>query len=162
MLHRHFKRLRENKHWKAARKIFIPENNLGLEASHLHTMVQKYNDVTTYWETPNKPGILKTHQKTIDYTFLLNSMLCDKTIVLDKELFTISKEQNPDSIANLLREQIERFHWEKKAATDSFGKDRWAITGKMGNDKQDDLLITLFMCAFFGRGIIMDPSRLVN
>ena len=123
-------------------------------------MVQQYNDVTTYWETPNKPGILKTHQKTIDYTFLLNSMLCDKTIILDSELFTISKEQNPDGITNLLREQIERFHWEKKAATDSFGKDRWAITGKMGNDKQDDLLITLFMCAFFGRGIIMDPSRL--
>lgn len=149
----------ENKHWKSARKIFIPENNLGLEASHLHTMVSEYNDIQTYWEK-DKPGICKTHQKTIDYTFLLNSMLCDKTIVLDRDLFTISKEQNPESIVNLLREQIERFHWEKKAATDSFGKDRWAITGKMGNDKQDDLLITTFMCAYFGRGIVLDPSRL--
>ena len=65
-----------------------------------------------------------------------------------------------DSITTLFREQMERFHWEKKAATDSFGKDRWAITGKMGNDKQDDLLITAFMCTFFGRGIMMDPSRL--
>jgi len=160
LLHRHFKRLQENKHWKAARKIFIPENNLGLEASHLHTMVKRYNDVTTYWETPNKPGICKTHQKTIDYTFLLNSMLGDKTILLDRELFTISKEQSSDSISNLLREQIERFHWEKKAAGDSFGKDRWAITGKMGNDKQDDLLIAVFMALFFGRGITLDPSRI--
>lgn len=160
LLQRHIKRLRENKHWKAARKIFIPENNLGLEASHLHTMVKQYNDVTTYWETPNKPGICKTHQKTIDYMFLFNSMLSDKTIVLDKELFTISREQTPDTIVNLLREQVERYHWEKRAAADNFGKDRWAITGKMGGDKQDDLLISVFMSTTVGRGITMDPSRI--
>ena len=157
---RHFNKLNENKHWAAAQKIFIPENNLGLEASHLHTMVQQYNDVQTYWEKPTKPGICKTHQKTIDYQFLLNSMLCDRTVVIDKNCFTISKGQSQDGILALLREQMERYHWEKKAATDNFGKDRWAITGKMGGDKQDDLLITLFMSAFFGRGIVNDPRRL--
>ena len=123
-------------------------------------MVKQYDDVQTYWEKPNKPGICKTHQKTIDYQFLLNSMLCDRTSLIDQDCFTISKGQSQDGILSLLREQMERYHWEKKAATDNFGKDRWAITGKMGGDKQDDLLIALFMCAFFGRGIVLDPRRL--
>lgn len=160
LLRRHFRRINEHPKWRGAQKIFIPENNLGLEASHLHTMVKRFNDVHTFWESPKKPGICKTHQKTIDYCFLFNSMLSDRGIALDDELFTISKEMSQESILGLFREQVERFHWEKKAATDSFGKDRWAITGKMGNDKQDDLLITAFMIAFFGKGIILDPSRL--
>ena len=87
-------------------------------------------------------------------------MLCDRTILIDRDCFTISKGQSQDGILSLLREQMERYHWEKKAAADNFGRDRWAITGKMGGDKQDDLLITLFMCAFFGRGIVLDPRRL--
>ena len=159
LLKRHINRVNENKYWRGALKIFIPENNLGLEASHLHTMVQQFKDVQTFWESPKKPGICKTHQKTIDYTFLLNSMLMDKNIAFEADLFTISKDMTPDSIRNLFREQVERFHWEKRDAKDSFSNDRWAITGKMG-DKQDDLLITVFMNAFFGKGIITDPSRL--
>ena len=123
-------------------------------------MVKQFQDVHTFWESPKKPGICKTHQKTIDYTFLFNSMLSDKTIALDQDLFTISKEMSSQSMLALFREQVERFHWENKAAPDSFGKDRWAITGKMGSDKQDDLLIAAFMIAFCGKGIILDPSRL--
>lgn len=153
--------MKNNPFWAAARKIFIPENNLGLEASHLHTMMNEYDDVTTYFEkSGGKPGICKTHQKTIDYQFLINSMLYEGTIKLDAELFTVSKDFNVESITALLRGQMERFHWEKKDANDAFGRDRWAITGKQG-DKQDDLFITLEMAAFFGRGIINNPRRLL-
>jgi hypothetical protein len=41
-----------------------------------------------------------------------------------------------------------RYHWEKKPAADAIGKDRYALTGKVGN-KQDDLLIALAMAIYW-------------
>jgi len=52
-----------------------------------------------------------------------------------------------------------RFRWERKAAVDLLGKDRYTLTGKMGS-KQDDLLIAVMMALYWGRLVIRDPSGL--
>jgi hypothetical protein len=41
LLARHFGAIDNHPLWRAAKKIFIPENNLGLEASHMDTMVSQ-------------------------------------------------------------------------------------------------------------------------
>ena len=159
LLKKHIDKLNSRREYKRAQKIFIPENNLGLEASHLHTMVKRYKDVTTFWEKEHKPGVCKTAQRTVDYQFLITSMLFDGFLGFERDLFTSSKGQTPEKIKNLLREQLERYHWERKKASDHFGRDRWTMTGKMG-DKQDDLYVTVAMCAFFGRSVIKNPRRM--
>lgn len=140
--------------------VFIPENNLGLEASHLDTMVHDIAKVQTYWEK-DKPGVCKTLTMTRNYQFLVTNMLFSCGIRFHDELFTCSRDQTPAGIKSLLQDQMLRYHWEKKVAHDHFQTDRHTMTGKQG-DKQDDLLIAVMMNAYFGRSILNDPRRLAN
>lgn len=150
-------RLRQNKYWANAKLWFIPENNLGLEAAHLHTMMGEFKEVETYWQKPDRPGVHKDGKATRGYQYLMNNALSQRGVKFDADMFTISREQTVDSQKATLREQMERYHWEKKAAVDNFGKDRFAITAKMGS-LQDDLLIATLMVLYWGRAIIRNPT----
>jgi hypothetical protein len=160
LLRRHYERLRQFSFTSGSHLIFIPENNLGLEASHLDTMVRSLAEVQTYWEK-DKPGVCKTHSKTRDYQFLTNNALFNAAIRFHVDLFTCSRDQTPTSIKSLLMDQALRYHWEKRPAHDNFGNDRHTITGKQG-DKQDDLLVAFMQDMYFGRAILNDPRRLAR
>jgi hypothetical protein len=62
LLTRHFGAIDAHPLWRRARKIFIPENNLGLEASHMDTLVRGFNNVESFWETKKRVGIRMTHE----------------------------------------------------------------------------------------------------
>ncbi|MBX9637236.1 MAG: hypothetical protein K2Q45_06765 [Nitrosomonas sp.] len=158
LLQRHYRKLRENKMFREAKKIFIPENNLGLEAAHLDTMVADLNDVETFWQKPNKPGVNKDGKATRGYQFNLSLLLAEKGLRFDRDLFTVTREKTPQCMKDQLADQMYRFHWEKKKAADSLGKDRYALTGKSGS-LQDDLLITLAMVIYWGRIIVRERER---
>jgi hypothetical protein len=158
LLHRHFKRLRENKHLREAKQIFIPENNLGMESAHLDTMVNDIPGVETFWEKDNRPGVCKDGKATRGYQFMLSNCLAQGSIHFDMDLFTVTREKTPQCMKDLLLDQMLRYHWEKKA-TDIMGKDRFSLTGKVGN-KQDDLLIAMSMVPYWGRIIMNDRDRL--
>lgn len=148
LLHRHYMKLRENRYFREAKQVFIPENNLGLESAHLDTMVKDIPGVRTYWEKPNKPGVCKDGRATRAYQFNLAHALAMQSIVFDADCFTVTKDQSVSKIKDMLQEEMLRYRWEKKDAVDSMGKDRYALTGKMGN-KQDDLLIALSMALYW-------------
>jgi hypothetical protein len=159
LLRRHIARLLENRHFRASHIIFIPENNLGLESAHLDTMVRDIPEVETFWEKDTRAGVCKTATNTRDYQFLLNHALSQGGLLFDRDLFTVSREQTADSMMATLQDQMMRYHWERKKAVDSMGKDRYTITGKVGNS-QDDLLISAMMVVYWGRTISRDPRRL--
>lgn len=157
MLHRHFERLFRFRWARESKVIFIPENNLGLEAAHLDSMVRDIPRVQTFWQKDDRPGVRKDGSVTRDYQFLLATVLACKTCRIAVDLFTTSRDKTSASILGLLQEQMLRYHWERKPANDVHGKDRYTLTGKVG-DQQDDLLISFVMAMYWGR-IIMTTAR---
>lgn len=152
LLLRHYTRLYENKYYREAHHVFIPENNLGLESAHLNTMVSgmKQFQIETYYDKPNRAGVNKNGEVTRGYQLLMATVLTQGACAFDQDMFTVTRGHNSQSMRAMLEEQMLRYHWEKKAAPDAMGKDRYALTGKVGN-KQDDLLIAVAMCMYWGR-----------
>jgi len=168
LLRRHYEELNKINALKAmsTKRCFIPENNLGMEASHLDTMVRSFTQVYTFWEKETRPGICKTAAVTREYQFLMNNALYNQTIRFSKHLFTTSRmgkdaTYTAETIKALLEEQTLRYHWEKKPASDAFGKEKVTVTGKL-HDKQDDLLIATMMVLYWGRAIMKNPRRLAS
>ena len=159
LVRRHIERILERPHLKNSRIIFIPENNMGLESAHLDTMVRDIPQVETFWETERKPGVNKTAAVTRQYQFLMNNALSQRGMRIDQDVFTVTREKRPKDLLDMLQDQLLRYHWERKKAVDNFGRDRYTITGKIGN-AQDDLLISTMMVIYWGRVISRDPRRL--
>lgn len=157
LLHRHYRKLNENKLWREAKKLFIPENNLGFEAAHLESMIADLKDVETFWEKPNKPGVCKDGKATRGYQFLLSNCLANAGLHFDRDLFTITREKTVQCMKDQLQDQMGRFHWECIKSADGKGKDRVKLTGKVGS-QQDDLLITLAMIIYWGRIYMADKG----
>ena len=148
------------------KRCFIPENNLGMEASHMETMVKSFTNVHTFWEKDSRPGVTKTAASTRELQFMMNNALYNQSIKFSTQLFTTSRmgqqdTYSPEGIKALLMEQTLRYHWEKKPANDPFGKERVTVTGKL-NDKQDDLLIATMMTLHYGKSILRNPRRLAR
>ncbi len=159
LLHRHYKRLFENKHFRESKHIFIPENNLGLESAHLNSMVADIPNVETFWEKDNRPGVCKDGKATRGYQFLLTNCLAQGSLHFDRDLFSVSREKTAQCMRDVLEDQMLRFHWSCKKANDVHGKDRYSLTAKVGN-KQDDLLIAVAMLPYWGRIIMNDRDRI--
>jgi len=159
LIHRHYNKLLSHSVYKQSRLVFIPENNLGMEAHHLEVMVRDIPEVTTFWEGEKKPGVCKTGKSTVEYQFLLTNALALGGIKFDRDLFTATREKTPESMMRMLEEQMLRYHWSIKKPNDDHSKERVTITGKMGS-LQDDLLVTMAQDLYVGRMIIRDPKRL--
>ncbi len=159
LIRRHFEKMNEHPMWRLAHKVFIPENNTGMEASHMQSLVKEYSDVTTHFSKNGRPGVLMTNESKVSYQQMMTSCLFRKLLRFERDLFTCSRKVGGrDQIIALLQEQFERFHWDKKLAPDCHGRDRWAMTGKMGA-KQDDLLIALLMDYKYGLDLVHDPHH---
>lgn len=158
IIHRHIQKINSHPLWRQAHKIFIPENNLGLEASHLHGFVREFSDVTTFWQKNTRPGIVLTAELKNIYQKLMVACLFNRRILFERDLFTCSRQLNPQKILSLCREEFERFHWERKAARDNFGKESVTLTGKSGS-KQDDCAMATLMVYKFGLDLTMNPRH---
>ena len=154
-LRRHFNAINKLNRFKACTKVFIPENNLGNEATHMNSMIKNLSDVQTYWQTEKRPGINKDNRKTVDYQFLLDTNLQVCAIGFDADCFTTGTRRSLEQTKLLLREQMERYHYEYDPTRDS-----QKLTGKMGEGKQDDLLIALMQGLYWGKASSRDPRRL--
>lgn len=156
LITRHIARLRQEEHFRNIPIWVIPENNLGLEASHIESYVTHLAHVYVYHENENeRAGVRKSHQNTDDYQICVEDMLRKRLISFSRHLFTTSKkfekaDGNTKGITDELRQQLERYHWEVQEAKDAFGKRRITMTGKMGG-AQDDLYVALAMLAFWGK-----------
>ena len=157
LIHRHYEHL--FRYFAGAQFIFIPENNLGLESSHLHTMVgdMRHRGVRTYFEKKDRPGVCKDGAATREYQFLLDMALSTQSISFDSRLFTVTPDATDQLMRDMLREQMLRFHWESVQVGDRI---RTKLTAKMGS-KQDDLLVAVMMLLHWGR-MAMKNLRVEN
>lgn len=158
LLKRHYNRLLNNRNFREAELIFIPENNLGMESAHLETMVHDTGRVRTFYEKETRAGVCKTEAITREYQFLMNTNLASGTLHFDADLFTVTRDKTPQCMLDLLREQMERYHWVCKKATDSTGKDRYKLTGKVGS-ANDDLFIATCMNLYWPRVVMSSRNK---
>jgi len=153
MLARHFGAIDAHPLWRQARKIFIPENNLGLEASHMETMVGAYRNVTTYRQKPDRPGVCMTNAIKREYQLHMVHSLYNRSLLYERDVFTTNRDRSVETMRGMLRAQLERFHRVVKPAADDFQNERVAITGKTAaqdENGQDDLAIAGMMAPFWG------------
>ena len=152
LIRRHILRLNQHEKFRPAKKIFIPENTMGMMGHHLANFVRDFTDIDVYYEKPasNKPGINKTHDVTEDYIFYLNHLLTKQAVLFDRDCFTISRSKTLVSLKAEMREGLERFHEEVKPAKDNFGRAKAIQTGKMGT-KNDDMPVALMQGIYWGR-----------
>lgn len=165
LINRTIARIRELEHFRNVSIVLIPENNLGLESSHIESYVTGVPNVTVFHENDeDRAGVRKSHQNTDDYQICIEDMLRKKLLMFDRDMFTTSKahvkiDGNTDSIKKELRNQLERYHWEVQEAKDAFGKKKITMTGKMGG-AQDDLYVAVAMLGFWGKVHRRDAGRL--
>lgn len=158
LIRRHMDMLNSHPLWRSAVKIFIPENNLGLEASHLHGLVQEFPDVVTFWQNDQRPGVVMTHESKNRYHKMMTTCLYQGKLVFERDLFTTSRNLTAKKILPTVREQFERYHWEVRQARDNYGKRALALTGKMGS-KNDDMCVALQMIYDYGFQLTTDPRH---
>lgn len=130
---------------------FIPENNLGLEASHLETFVDQVglDNIKTFYQK-KRPGICKTAKETSGYPIIVEDYLINRLLRFDSRLFTVTRKATVESIKKELRSQLERVRVETQEPTDVFKRRRVTYTGKVGTSLQDDMYIVLAMCLYWG------------
>jgi hypothetical protein len=133
-------------HWRDSPIIIYVERNLGHEAEHhRHALSDLYNVSFRVDESRNRVGVLTTNETKHAMATLLNVMLREKRVhVLGPTI--ISKD--PKSCLLRLNEQLHVYGYQFKAGNDTFGKDRVAISGKIGGMK-DDVAIALQLGVYF-------------
>lgn len=155
---RHIARLREL--YPGVHIWFIPENNLGLEGSHMEKMVRRVPNLDTYYEQEGKrAGVRKSGLNTSDYQIRMEDMLIKKDVRFSTNLFTVSKGQTVKTIFTEMQSQFERYHWEVESIGDpSKGNFKTTMTGKMGG-AQDDMYIAMAMLGYWPKRIRTEVGR---
>lgn len=121
------------------------ERNLGFEAEH-HQRALNGIPLTRHRidHQAKRYGILTTEEIKMGMMTLLNNMLREQRVnVLDS---IISQDSN--GCLRRLREQLGIYSFQYKAASDTFGKQRVALSGKVGGMK-DDVCIALQLAVYF-------------
>lgn len=145
--------------FKSCMKIFIPENNLGNEASTMWHMIKKRKDLRCYSEKNDKTGVQKDKDTADEFQYILNVKMRNDAIRFDNEFYTTSKGHTAQSMKGLLKEELQRYHYEYEE--DKNGKEKMKITGKGSNGENDDLVIAFAMGVHHGRNILMSPRKFV-
>ncbi len=159
VLRTHLDRLNDIPIFKSSMKIFIPENNLGNEGSHLWNMIKKRPDVRCYSTKNDRVGIHKGPETADEYQYMMNVKLKNDAIKFDSEFFTTSKKHTTKSIRATLRDQAERYHFAYEEPKTIHQNGKQTITGKGGPSEQDDLMIALLMGMFHGWAALKNPRK---
>ena len=125
--------------------VFV-ERNLGFEAHHHKRALGHLPGVTFYTdETHDQVGIWTSNPIKHGMAQLVVLMLSEHRIHVRKT--TIMSRDAPAMLLKL-REQMEVYSYQFKAAKDTFATDRIAISGKVGGMK-DDIAICLQLACYW-------------
>ena len=141
-------------------KIFIPENNLANEGSHMWHMIKNRKDVRCYWEKSDVPGVRKDKDTADEFQYIINVKMRNNGIRFDNEFYTTSKGHTVQSMKGLFKQELQQYHYEYEEGKGRNGNGKLTITGKGGSGENDDLTIAFAMAVKHGRDILMSPRKL--
>jgi hypothetical protein len=144
----HIRRLRRSHmEWRNSRIIIYVERNLGHEAEHHKHALQDIPGVYFREDPKNgRVGLLTTQDIKFGAATLLNIMLREQRLCMLPETNLVCRDAK--DLVGRLREQLYMYSLQYKDSTDTFGKQRVALNGKMGGMK-DDCVICLQLGIFF-------------
>ena len=145
LLEKHIYDIRQREIFQNSEIIIMVERNLGFEAEH-HQRALNGIPLTRHRidHQAKRYGILTTEEIKMGMMTLLNNMLREQRVnVLDSII-----SQDPNGSLRRLREQLGIYSFQYKSASDTFGKQRVALSGKVGGMK-DDVCIALQLAVYF-------------
>ena len=145
LVSKHIARIRQDTGRKACRVFIFVERNLGFEAEHHKRALEHIPGVNFYVDQKaSRVGVLTTEATKHAMAQLVVSMLAERRIHILPNLYS----SEPEAMRIRLREQMETYSAQFKAAPDTFGKDRISLSGKVGGMK-DDVCICLQLAAYY-------------
>lgn len=144
-MERHIHGLRQQVVFATSEIVVMVERNLGFEAEH-HQRALAGLPMTRHRvdHAAQRYGLLTTQDIKLGMMTLLNNMLRDQRVNLHRELVSDDAKGN----RKRLREQLAIYSFQFKSASDTFGKQRMALNGKVGGMK-DDVCIALQLAVYF-------------
>ena len=134
------------------------ERNLGFEAEHHKRALGTIPGVSFYLDQKaNRVGVLTTEAIKHAMCQLVVVMLQERRIHVNKPL--VSRDEK--GILLRLREQMEVYSYQFKLGTNTFQKDRVALSGKVGGMK-DDICICLQLACYFTQLEFQRASQGIN
>lgn len=151
LLQRHMDNLREIEMLRNSKFIVMVERNLGFEAEHHE---RHFNgQLNVHFRVDHKAerfGILTTEEIKYAMCTLLNSMLREQRVCIYQDFVS----ERADDNLRRLREQLHVYSLQFKSAVNVFGKQRQALSGKVGGMK-DDVVICLQLAIYFSKEVHM-------
>lgn len=145
LVSKHIHRIRMENGRIGSRVFIFVERNLGFEAEH-HKRALEYMEGVSFYvdQKANRVGVLTTESTKHAMATLVVAMLEEKKIHIRNPLFS----NDPQGMRIRIREQMETYSMQVKAPPDTFGKERIALSGKVGGMK-DDVCICLQLAAYY-------------
>ena len=143
--------LRKNDMLRYSKFIVMVECNLGFEAEHHERHFNGMPNV--HFRVDHKVarfGILTTEEIKYSMCTLLNTMLREQRVCIFESFVSEKAEDN----LRRLREQLHVYSLQFKNAVNVFGKQRQALSGKVGGMK-DDVVICLQLAIYFSKDVHM-------
>jgi hypothetical protein len=131
--------------WSESRVVIYVEYNLGFEAEHHEKALGGLFATCFRVDLQGRRiGFNTTQSVKHAATEALNVMMREGRVHLMNPVLS----RDPPAMRKLLREQLTVFSYQRKQATDVFGKDRVAISGKVGG-MVDDVCCCLILGNYF-------------
>jgi len=139
LVQEHIANLRKDLHRTLSKVKIYVERNLGFEAEHHHRALGDIPGVHFFIDRKaGRVGVLTTNDTKHAMSTILNTMLRERRVHIAKSVVS----RDPKGTLIRLREQMEIYSYQFKQATNTFGKNQIALSGKVGGMK-DDLCICL-------------------
>ena len=139
LVQEHISGIRRNLYHTLSKIHIYVERNLGFEAEHHHRALGDLPGVDFYQDhKAGRIGVLTTNETKHAMSTVLNAMLREQRVHIDPHLVS----RDPRALLIRLREQLEVYSYQFKQASNTFGKDQVALSGKVGGMK-DDMCICL-------------------
>jgi hypothetical protein len=134
-------------HWRNSKVIIYVERNLGHEAEHHRHALKDFPNVQFRVDLHrSRVGVLTTNETKHGMATMLNVFLREKRIHVWKSPSIVSLD--PKGALARLNEQLHVYGYQFKGGSDTFAKDRVALSGKIGGMK-DDVAIALQLGVYF-------------
>lgn len=147
ILERHIARLRTQQMLYHSEIIVMVERNLGNEAEHHERHFNGTPGVRFRIDhAKQRFGIQTTEEVKYAMCTLTNNMLRDQRLCFRNPLLS----EDPDANRKRIREQLQIYSYQFKAAQNVFGKQRVALCGKVGGMK-DDAAIALQLAIYYSK-----------
>lgn len=147
LVEKHILKLRERDIFRQSMIYIMVERNLGFEAEHHHRALNGIPGTQHRIDHQAKRyGILTTEEVKQGMMTLTNNMLRAQQINVCADLVS----EDPVANRKRLRDQLGIYSYQYKSAADVFGKQRMALSGKVGGMK-DDVCIALQLGVYFSQ-----------